>query len=66
VRSYTATPSYRQSFDAGASRAGGGSINPQTISDFKPKLLESRLADSDQFFRISDGFQKIFANDKKD
>ena len=36
------------------------------INDIKPRLLESRVSESKDFFRLSDGFQKIFANDKKD
>jgi len=41
-----------------------GGLN--TINDIKPKLLEMRVADNDHFFKLSDGFKKIFANDKKD
>jgi len=41
-----------------------GGLN--TINDIKPKLLEMRLADNENFFKLSDGFKKIFANDKKD
>lgn len=36
------------------------------INDIKPKLLEMNVATNDNFFRMSDGFKKIFANDKKD
>lgn len=41
-------------------------VNPATINDIKPRLLEAKIAESDKFFNLSDGFQKIFANDKKD
>jgi len=41
-------------------------VSPQAINDIKPKLLELKVAESDNFFRLSDGFKKIFANDKKD
>lgn len=34
--------------------------------DIKPKLLESRISESQDFFRLSDGFKHLFANDKKD
>jgi hypothetical protein len=34
--------------------------------DIKPKLLESKVSESQTFFRLSDGFKKIFASDKKD
>lgn len=47
---------------------GGNDLFPSNthINDIKPKLLESGVTTSDNFFRLSDGFQKIFANDKKD
>ena len=32
----------------------------------KPKLLESKVINQQNFFNMSDGFQKIFANDKAD
>lgn len=40
--------------------------NVHALNDIKPKLLESNVASNDAFFRMSDGFKKIFANDKKD
>jgi hypothetical protein len=40
--------------------------NLNTINDIKPKLLEMNVANNDAFFRMSDGFKKIFANDKSD
>lgn len=36
------------------------------VNDVKPRLLESKVSESNDFFRLSDGFKKIFANDKKD
>jgi hypothetical protein len=62
-RSATATPSYRSSLNNEQLQT---LLNPQSINDFKPKLLESKVVESDNFFRMSDGFKKIFANDKKD
>jgi len=59
-RSSTATPSYRNSM------TGDALNNLATINNVKPKLLESKVAENEQFFRLSDGFKKIFANDKKD
>jgi hypothetical protein len=41
-------------------------LSSTAINDIKPKLLESRVTESEHFFRLSDGFKKIFANDKKD
>lgn len=35
-------------------------------STIKPKLLESKILNQQQFFNMSDGFQKVFANDSKD
>ena len=43
-----------------------GIINANAINNIKPKLLESNVATNDAFFRMSDGFKKIFANDKVD
>jgi hypothetical protein len=34
--------------------------------DVKAKLLESKVGDTQDFFRLSDGFKSLFANDKKD
>ena len=59
-RSSTATPSFRNSM------AGETLNNLATINNVKPKLLESKVSENEQFFRLSDGFKKIFANDKKD
>ena len=36
------------------------------MNDIKPKLLEMKVAENENFFKLSDGFKKIFANDKKD
>ena len=35
-------------------------------STIKPKLLESKILNQQQFFNMSDGFQKVFTNDNKD
>ena len=43
-----------------------GTQTPLTVNDIKPKLLEQRVTEHDTFFRLSDGFKKIFVNDKKD
>jgi len=44
----------------------GGTQTPLGISDIKPKLLEQRVTENETFFRLSDGYKKIFVNDKKD
>jgi len=35
-------------------------------STIKPALLESKILNQQKFFSMSDGFQKVFANDKND
>ena len=35
-------------------------------AELKPKLLENRVVNQKGFFNLSNGFQKVFANDKKD
>mgnify|MGYP001491938684 CR=1 FL=1 len=50
------------------------SMNPterrmgSTFTDFdvRPKILESKISQRDDFFNLSDGFKKIFAADRKD
>ena len=34
--------------------------------DVKPKILESKISQREDFFNLSDGFKKIFAKDKED
>lgn len=40
-------------------------IRPET-SELKPKLLESKVVNKREFFNLSNGFQKAFANDTED
>lgn len=42
--------------------------NGQQFNDFdvKPRILESKLCQSRDFANLSDGFKKIFVNDRKD
>lgn len=51
-------------FDANAIEARLGS----SIADFnvKPKVLESKISTRQDFAMLSDGFKKIFTQDKKD
>lgn len=39
-----------------------------TFVDFnvKPKILESKISQREDFFNLSDGFKRIFSKDKKD
>lgn len=45
---------------------GGTQNELAQINDIKPKLLESKVSENQKFFGLSDGFKKIFANDKID
>ena len=62
--------SVRNLYTAGAASRTAQSLACNTltepINDIKPKLLESKVGDNVAFFRLSDGFKKIFADDKKD
>lgn len=49
----------------------GAATHRQPNSDFKetklkPTLFENKILKNKDFFRLSDGFQKIFAQDSKD
>ena len=35
-------------------------------SEVKPAILESRISQNEDFFNLSDGFKRIFSNDRKD
>ena len=39
-----------------------------TFNDFnvKPKILESKVSQQQDFYDLSDGFKKVFAKDKED
>jgi len=39
---------------------------PSTTANIKPRIIESKIADKDDFYNLSDGFKKIFADDRKD
>jgi len=34
--------------------------------EVKPQILESRISQNEEFFNLSDGFKKLFSNDKLD
>lgn len=34
--------------------------------EVQPRILESRISDSENFMRLSDGFKRCFSQDKKD
>ena len=37
-----------------------------TTTAVKPRILESRVSEKPDFYNLSDGFKRIFADDKKD
>ena len=45
-----------QSFDIGA----------KTTTSVKPRILESKISENSDFYNLSDGFKRIFADDRKD
>ena len=45
-----------QSFDIGA----------KTTMSVKPRILESKVSENSDFYNLSDGFKRIFADDRKD
>jgi len=34
--------------------------------EIKPRVLESRISQNEDFFNLSDGFKRIFSNDRRD
>jgi len=37
-----------------------------TTLNIKPKIIESKIADSIDFYNLSNGFKRVFADDQKD
>ena len=37
-----------------------------TTPNVKPRIIESKVSENTDFYNLSDGFKKIFANDKQD
>ena len=61
----------RSAHNRGGSFVSGSQVEKQMGStmhefDVKPKLLESKISERQDFFGLSDGFKKIFAKDKPD
>lgn len=76
LRQYSEFPEKPVS-EAGPKHARSLSLKPQsetekkmgaTFMDFnvKPKILESKISQREDFFNLSDGFKKIFAKDVND
>lgn len=68
ARSVLLTPS---SFGRGLARTAqektrSSSIDQAAKSYVKPRVLESRVSDKEKFFNLSDGFKRIFSEDKQD
>ena len=57
-------------FAKGGARGRGQSFDhafPGSMtSTVKPRVLESKVSENKDFYNLSDGFKKIFADDKKD
>lgn len=43
-----------------------GFVGSQTASSIKPRLIESKISENTDFYNLSNGFKRIFADDKKD
>jgi hypothetical protein len=48
----------------------GGGLSSATINfkqtEIKPRLLETKITEDENFVKLSDGFRKLFTNDKED
>ena len=44
----------------------GFMVGAQTTTSIQPRVLESKVSENDDFYRLSDGFKRIFADDKQD
>jgi len=49
-----------------SSKRGFTGHSTTLASSLKPKLLESKVSEKADFYNLSDGFKRIFADDKKD
>lgn len=38
----------------------------RTTMNIKPRLIESKVSEKTDFYNLSDGFKRVFADDKKD
>jgi len=43
-----------------------GHSGARTTVNVKPRILESKVAENREFYNLSDGFKRIFADDKQD
>lgn len=77
MRTYSEFPEKPRERFADGKHARSLSLKPQsetekkmgsTFMDFnvKPKILESKISQREDFFNLSDGFKKIFSKDTKD
>lgn len=64
------TASGRQSSNFFKTNRRGMSIDAfngsRTTTNIKPRIIESKVSEKDDFYNLSDGFKRIFADDKKD
>ena len=38
----------------------------RTTTNIKPRIIESKVSEKTDFYNLSDGFKRVFAEDKKD
>lgn len=64
------TASGRQSSNFFKTSRRGMSIDAfngsRTTTNIKPRIIESKVSEKEDFYNLSDGFKRIFADDKKD
>ena len=57
---------FKTSLRKGFSIDGGQFSGSLTTTSVKPRIIESKISVSNDFYNLSDGFKRIFADDKKD
>ena len=62
----TTSQNFFKSTKRGFSIDHGGFAGSQTTTSVRPRILESKVAENRDFYNLSDGFKRIFADDKKD
>lgn len=66
LASKTTSQNFFKTTKRGFSIDHGGFSGSQTTTSVKPRILESKVAENKDFYNLSDGFKRIFADDKKD
>lgn len=57
-----------ESFGNGGLFSPKGGLSSVTFKqiDIKPRLLETRITEDENFMKVSDGFKRLFSNDRED